>query len=458
MKNLFLLLAIIVFAHCKTPTGNNTVTPGKYVVKNVSVIPMDTDKVLQQQDVFIANGIITNISNTGATETDKDALVIDGAGKYLMPGFAEMHAHVPGTDDTAIAKNVLELYVLNGVTTIRGMLGHPQHLILRDEIQKGAFIGPLFYAGAPGLSGGSVKSVKDADSLVRKYKNDGYDFLKLLPGLTLENFNAIVKTAREVNIPFAGHVSSSVGVWNAIAAGYASIDHLDGFVEALVPGIEKIPENKRGLFGLYIADKTDWKKNDSLMHALHQNSIWVVPTQALAERWFTPAKSADAFSREPEMIYMDKTTLGNWIKAKQNMMADPLYDSAKVIALIELRKKLIKACVDNNVGIVAGSDAPQVFDVPGFSLHQELKYMADAGLTTYQVLQTATTNVGRYYNNPNLGVVKKGAVANLVLLHKNPLEDIANTTGIAGVFSGNYWLSKAEIDERLENLKGKIKQ
>lgn len=457
MKNLFLLLLVIVFVNCNTSTSNSA-TPGKYVVKNVSVIPMDTDKVLPQQDVFIANGTITHIENTGTQQADKDAMVIDGTGKYLLPGFAEMHAHVPATDDTATAKKVLELYVLNGVTTIRGMLGHPQHLVLRDEIQKGAIVGPRFYAGAPGLMGSTVKSVTDADSLVRKYKKEGYDFLKLLPGLTLENFNAIATTAKEVNIPFAGHVSTDVGVWNAIAAGYASIDHLDGFVEALIPGIEKIPANQRGLFGLHIADKADWKKTDSLIRALQQNNIWVVPTQALAERWFTPAKSAEAFSKEPEMIYMDETALSNWVKAKQNIMADPLYDSAKVMALIELRKKLIKACVDNAVGIVAGSDAPQVFDVPGFSLHQELKYMADAGLTPYQVLQTATTNVGKYFNNANLGIIKKDAVADLVLLNSNPLNDITHTTDIAGVFSGARWLSKKEIDERLEALKGKIKQ
>lgn len=458
MKNLLLLLAIVLFIQCNTSTNNSAATPGKYVVKNVSVIPMDSDKVLPQQDVFIADGIITAVENTGIRNADKDALVIDGTGKFLMPGFAEMHAHVPGTDDTAVAKKVLELYVLNGVTTIRGMLGHPKHLILRDEIKKGSFVGPRFYAGAPGLSGGTVKSIKDGDSLVRKYKNEGYDFLKLLPGLSLENFNAIAKTAKELNIGFAGHVSNDVGVWNAIASGYASIDHLDGFVEALVPGIENIPENKRGLFGLHIADKADWRKADTLMRALQQKNIWVVPTQALAERWFTPVKSAEAFSKEPEMIYMDEGTLRNWVKAKQNLMADPLYDSVKVMALIELRKKLMKACVDNNVGIVAGSDAPQVFDVPGFSLHQELKYMADAGLTPYQVLQTATTNAGKYFNNPNLGIVKKDAVADLVLLNNNPLEDIKYTNDIAGVFSGTSWLSKKEIDERLAGLKGKIKQ
>ena len=116
MKNLFLLLIIIGFTQCNTSTNNTIATPGKYVVKNVSVIAMDTDKVLPLQDVFIANGTITNIGNTGAQEADTDAFIIDGTGKYLIPGFAEMHAHVPGTNDTAVAKQVLELYVLNGVT------------------------------------------------------------------------------------------------------------------------------------------------------------------------------------------------------------------------------------------------------------------------------------------------------------------------------------------------------
>lgn len=457
MKNLLLLLVIVVFSNCNTNT-TTTPAPGRYIIKNVAVIPMDSDKIAEQQDVWIADGKITQIENTGTAITDKDVLVIDGTGKYLVPGFAEMHAHVPTYDDTSFARDVLELYVLNGVTTIRGMLGHPRHLLLRDEINKDSIIGPRFYAAAPGLMSSTVKSVKDADSLVRKYKQEGYDFLKLLPGLTLDNFNAIAKTAKEVNIPFAGHVSSAVGVWNAIAAGYASIDHLDGFVEALVPGINNIPENKRGLFGLHIADKADWNRTDSLLQALQKNNTWVVPTQALAERWFTPLKSADEFSKEPEMVYMDEKTLANWIQAKKNIMSDPLYDSAKVIALIELRKKLIKACADKNVGIISGSDAPQVFDVPGFSLHQELQYMVDAGLTPYQVLQTSTVNVGKYYNNPDMGVIKKGAVADLVLLNGNPLTDIKQTTNIAGVFSGKRWFSKNEIDSRLAALKGKIKQ
>lgn len=457
MKNLvFCFVALLVFS-CNSGTSTQP-TAGKYAITNVSVIPMDSEKVLEKQDVFIEDGRVVHFGDAGTSTPDKDVLVIDGTGKFLVPGFAEMHAHVPGTNDTLVAKNVLELYVLRGVTSIRGMLGHPIHLALRDEIKKGRFVGPRFYAGAPGLHGGTVKSEKDADSLVRKHKQDGYDFLKMLPGVSLKNFNAIVKTAKEVNIPFAGHISSEVGVWNAIAAGQASIDHLDGFVEAIIPDIKNIPENKRGLFGLHIADKADWKGVDTLMKALSQNNIWVVPTQALAERWFTPSKSPEDFAKEPEMVYMTEKVLNGWIQSKTNMMNDPLYDSARVIQLIELRKKLIKACQDNGVGILSGSDAPQVFDVPGFSLHQELKYMVDAGLTPYQALQSSTFNVGKYYNDNNLGVIKQGSIADLVLLNGNPLQDITQTNNIEAVFSGTRCLDKNYINERLNALKGQIGQ
>lgn len=457
MKNGFLLWAgLLLFACNSGPTGSPVA--GVFVIQNVSVIPMNKETVLENQDVFVADGKITHIGPTAEKEPGKEALIIDGVGKFLIPGLAEMHAHMPRGEDTAAMKDMLELFVLNGVTTIRGMLGDPVHLELKAQLSKGEITGPHFYAAAPGLSGGTVKSVKDADSLVRKYKNEGYDLLKLLPGLTPENFNAIVKTAKEVNIPFAGHVSYDVGIWNAIAAGYASVDHMDGFVESLVPGIEKIPEHKRGLFGLHIARQADLSKIDTLVKALQQHNIWVVPTEALPERWFTPLRTAEAFSKDPEMVYMNESVLNNWVKAKNNIMADPLYDSAGAVALIALRKKILKACSDNDVGIVSGSDAPQVFDVPGFSLHQELKYMADAGLTPFEVLQTSTVNAGAYFNNPGSGVIKPGSVSDLILLNGNPLNDITQTSSIAGVMIGKQWLPQDVIAQRLEALKGKIKQ
>jgi imidazolonepropionase-like amidohydrolase len=181
----------------------------------------------------------------------------------------------------------------------------------------------------------------------------------------------------------------------------------------------------------------------------------VVPTQALAERWFSPDRGPEALRAEPEMKYMDPKTLGNWVNAKKNLLNNPAYNAAAINRFIVLRRKLIYECNRNGVGLLLGSDAPQVFDVPGFSLHHELKYLVDAGLTPYEALRTGTVNVGRFYNRPDWGVVKEGAAADLVLLNGNPLTNIEQTRNIEGVLLNGKWLSKSWREEQLKALEKK---
>ncbi|WP_460924331.1 amidohydrolase family protein, partial [Pontibacter brevis] len=279
------------------------------VFRAVNVIPMDKAQVLKDQVVVVKDGVISAMGKSGKVKYSKNALVINGEGKYLMPGLAEMHAHVPPVNEFEPMEEVLQLFALNGITTIRGMLGHPRHLELRDRIQSGELISPRFYTSGPSFNGNSVKTPAEGAEMVRQQKQAGYDFLKLHPGLTPETFAAISKTAKEVGIPFAGHVSYEVGVWRAIESGYASIDHLDGFVESLVPGLEEIPEQQTGLFAMYIADRANESRIPKLMNALRKNNIWVVPTQALAERWMAPDKDPEELRKAPEMEYMATKTL-----------------------------------------------------------------------------------------------------------------------------------------------------
>ncbi|MCW3080904.1 amidohydrolase family protein [Segetibacter sp.] len=425
------------------------------VFKSVNVIPMDAERVLLNQVVVVRNGKIVAMGNEDKIKYNKNAIVIDGKGKYLMPGLAEMHAHVPPIDELEPMKEVLLLFAANGVTTIRGMLGHPRHLELRSKIQSGEILGPRFITSGPSFSGNSVPTIEAGAEMVRQQKKAGYDFLKLHPGLTKEKFAAIEKTAKEVNIPFAGHVSFDVGVWRAIDAGYATIDHMDGMVESLVPGIENTNEQENGLFGMFLAEKADTTKIQKLVTALRDRPIWIVPTQSLAERWFGPAKDADALANEPEMKYMDPKTVANWVNTKKNLVKNAKYSSASIQNFIDLRRKLIFECNKNGVGLLLGSDAPQVFDVPGFSVHQELKYLVDAGLTPFDALRSGTASVGRFLNNPDIGIIKIGAVADLVLLNGNPLTNIDETKNIAGVMLANKWLSKDWIEKELKKLEKK---
>jgi imidazolonepropionase-like amidohydrolase len=152
------------------------------------------------------------------------------------------------------------------------------------------------------------------------------------------------------------------------------------------------------------------------------------------------------------MKYMSAQTLNQWANAKNSLMENPKYNADEVRDFIRLRQQLIKACQQNGVGLLLGSDAPQVFNVPGFSLHHELRYMVDAGLSPYQALMSGTANVGKYFSRPDIGVIKVGAVSDLVLLSANPLLDINNTQKIEGVMLGNHWLSKEYIQAELKKL------
>jgi imidazolonepropionase-like amidohydrolase len=422
------------------------------VFRSVTLVPMDKEQVIENQTVVVKDGKITAIGSPGKVKHSKNALIVDGKGKYLLPGLAEMHAHVPPVDDLEQMKEVLQLFTLHGITTIRGMLGHPRHLELRSKLQSGELVGPRFYTSGPSLNGNSVKTPEAGAEMVRQQKQAGYDFLKLHPGLNNETFSAIAKTANQEGMPFAGHVSYEVGVWRAIEAGYASIDHMDGFVESLVPGLEAIPEQEAGLFAMYIADQADTTRIPKLMMALREKNIWVVPTQALAERWMSPAESPEALAGKPEMKYMAPKTVQNWAASKQKMLTDPRYDADAITRYVDLRRKLIKACQDNQVGLLLGCDAPQVFNVPGISTHQELEYLVAAGLSPYEALRTGTVNIGRYYEREDMGVLKVGAVADLLLLGGNPLEDITQTQRIEGILIGHTYLPKTYITQALKKM------
>jgi imidazolonepropionase-like amidohydrolase len=447
---LFAFSSVAVFGQSMVDNSNQEI-----VIQSVSVIPMDREQVLANQDVVIKGGRITGLGATGKVKYAKGATVVDGKGKYLIPGLAEIHAHVPPIDDIAPMKDVLMLFALNGVTTIRGMLGHPRHLELRSKIQSGEIFGPHFITSGPSFNGNTVKTPQDGERMVREQKAAGYDFLKLHPGLTLENFNAVVKTAKEVKIPYAGHVSSGVGVWRAIEAEYASIDHLDGFIEGMTPGIETMSDADVGFFGVFASKKSDVTQIPKLMKALKDHHVWVVPTQCLAERWIAADKTPEQLRDAPEMKYMDPKTVAAWTESKRTMMATPGYNAADVDNFIKLRRKLILECQKNGVGLLLGSDAPQVFNVPGFSIHHELRYMVDAGLTPYEALRTGTVNVAAFFKSADSGAVKTGNVSDLVLLGGNPLTDISQTANVQGVMLGKHWLSAdyiaAELKKQVRN-------
>jgi hypothetical protein len=220
----------------------------------------------------------------------------------------------------------------------------------------------------------------------------------------------------------------------------------------MVPGIETMVEQQTGPFALQVADKADTTKIPALMQALKKNNIWVVPTQSLAERWFSPHYSSDDFKKDPNRKYMSANTVNQWISSKDNLMNDPNYNVTKAEIFLKLRRRLVLECQRNGVGLLLGCDAPQIFNVPGFSTHNELEYMVQAGLTPFQALQSGTVNVAKYLNVKDAGTVEVGSQADLILLQGNPLKDINQVRQQDGVMIGTKWMDKRFIDSELQRL------
>jgi imidazolonepropionase-like amidohydrolase len=425
--------------------SQNPAAPPITAFVNVNVLPMDRNTVLRDQTVLVRDGRIASVSPAAAA-VPPGAQRVDGRGKFLMPALAEMHAHIPGgnASDTEIERTLF-LYAANGIGTIRGMLGHPRHLQYRERVANGALFSPRIYTSGPSFNGNSAPTPEAAVKAVIEQKAAGYDLLKIHPGVPRAAFDALDEKADEVGIPFAGHVPLQVGLHRALAAKYKSIDHLDGYVEALA----KNPYQSQ-FFGLNLVNDVDESRIPSLVAETKAAGTWMVATQILMESLLNE-ESTDTMARWPEMKYMPQATIKNWIDQKTGMSAKAsAADRQKFLAL---RRRILKALLDGGVPFALGSDAPQWWNVPGFSAHRELKAMVTAGVSPFQALESGTINAARYFGTASsTGSVASGMRADLILLDANPLENIDNSTKIAGVMINGKWMSRADLDKRLDEI------
>jgi imidazolonepropionase-like amidohydrolase len=426
-----------------------------YAFVGVNVVPMDEERILTDQTVLVLGDRIAAIGGSDEVSVPDGAQRIDAPGKYLMPGLSEMHAHIPsgqagGADFT---ERVLLLYLANGITTIRGMLGAPVHLELRAQANRGEILAPRIYTSGPSINGNSIPSADSARRAVRYQKLAGYDFLKIHPGLTRDAFEALDEVADSAGIGFAGHVPAEVGLERALEAGYLSIDHLDGYSQALVRDGVDVSEMPPSFFGVNLVGFMDETKLGPVAAATRDAGVWNVPTQSLIESIVLPEDPQQMAAR-PEMAYMPPEVVANWIDAKQGVLDSDAYSADTARRFVEIRRKLIKALSDAGAGLLLGSDAPQVFQVPGWSMRAELVSLVAAGLTPYEALTTGTRNIAVYFGElDEWGTLEAGKVADLLVLDANPLEDVANVGRLSGVMARGRWVSRAELDEILEGLK-----
>lgn len=450
------LIVVAALASCNQSSAPESFN-GDYALQGVNVVDVVSGEIKLNQTVIVKDGKIANI-NSGESSYEVKT-VIEAEGKYIMPGLAEMHAHIPqpapGSD---ITREVLFLYLSNGITTIRGMLGHPSHLDLRDQVMSGEVLGPRIYTSGPSLNGNSVQTVEAARTMVTDQQQAGYDFMKLHPGLKLEVFDEIVKTANEVGIPYAGHVSVDVGVVHAIESNYASIDHVDGFLEGLVPDAENVDPNANGFFGFDFTTKADTSTITRLVQLSKENEVWVVPTQSLFERWFSPT-DPDEMGQAPEMQYMPASTVASWVRSKKNIIGQSNFTNEQWEQFVDIRRQLISRLHEEGKGLLLGSDAPQVFNVPGFSIHHEMAGMARSGLSTIDIIRSGTLNPAVFFDQEDqFGQIKEGYSADFVLLDGNPVASLDNIRNPLGVMVRGKWLSREFIDQELAKIAERFRE
>jgi imidazolonepropionase-like amidohydrolase len=428
----------------------------------VTVVPMDSERLLRGQTVLVEGERIVSIAPAASAALPPGTRRIDARGQYLMPGLADMHIHIPPeASDEASAAKEFWLFVAHGVTTARVMIGQPEHLLLRDRIARGELLGPrLWVAGPPlGIKPGALpgvpelKTLDDARRVPAEQKRAGYDFVKILDDLSLEQYDAIVAGAREAGIPVVGHVPDSVSLSHALVS-QASIEHLGGYVEAL------IPVSLRAKPALRLADvlgRLETARIPELAAETKQAGAVNVPTLYFWSALVgsdTPAQ----LSTRAGLEFVPEKQKAEWAEERTRRLArtPTPTDYAPYHAV---RARITRALADAGAMLLLGTDSPDFYNVAGVAVHEELQRLVDAGLTPYQALRGGTRDAAAFLHaEGEFGSVAAGLRADLILSDANPLADVSTLRHPAGVMIRGRFLPRAELEAQLAALAAEAAQ
>lgn len=439
------------------------------VITNVNVVDVRAGQIGHNLTVILKNGHISSVAKVALIGSGRDIRVVNASGKFMIPGLWDMHVHTAGGSAPAWdEKIVYPLEIVNGVTGVRDMGGDVALLTRRrDRIAKGELFGPHLMLAGPFLSTGksdeqtiAVNNPVEGRQAVEAVKKQKLDFVKIL-SLSHDSYVAVAQESQKEHISFVGHVPDSVSVAEASASGQRSIEHLSGFFLSC-SGKEGELRQRR----LEALAKRDWAtyhatemqamssydsdKAYGLFLQLVDNSTWQVPTLI----WDQADAHIDdpALTTDVRLKYVPASVRAQWDPAillkrtTPERLADLKQEAARYI---ELARAMRRA----GVPFMAGSDGPDPYVYPGFSLHDELELLVKAGFSNLQALQAATFNPALFMGKlDEYGSVDRGRVADLVLLDADPLDDIRNIRKIDSVIVGGRLFTREDLDKMLADV------
>ena len=425
---------------------------------SVTVLPMTQgEPVLRNRTVLVEDGRIAAVGPAASVRIPAGAVRIDGSGRYLMPGLADMHVHLEHFDHPAY----LKLFLVNGVTFVRSMDGRPNILDWKRQAAAGSLDSPDIHTAGPVLDGSpprrddnlALATPDEARRAVAQQAAAGYDFVKVYTNLAPDVFRAIVDAAAERGLPVVGHAPTAVGLDAFLASGVSSIEHLGDFADAIaappVAGAEP-PATLRRRFGF----PAEPARMAAVAARVAASGVWVVPTMIADDRLVAPVASVEEWGRSPEVAAVDRGIVEYWrgtvLRAAARLAES---DWRWVEQGRANRLALLGALHRAGVPLLVGTDTPIPFVFVGSSLHEELAGYVAAGLTTRQALAAATREPARFLGQEqSWGTVEPGRRANLLLLEANPLDDIGATRRIAGVVAGGRWLPAERLREMQQEV------
>jgi imidazolonepropionase-like amidohydrolase len=455
-----LLLCSVCF---RTGVAQARSSDAPLVLLHVTVINPGTSSVESDRAVTISGNHISAVSDAKNFHSPGHARIIDGSGQFLIPGLWDMHVHMAFGDWFPGGREIiLPLLVANGVTGVRDMGGDiPVLFAWRKQIASGELIGPRMVVSGPMLDGYlpggktfrfpssiPVTSVEDAVAAVDSLKAQQVDFIKVQSLIPHDAYLAAATEAHKQGLPFVGHVPDAVRIDEATAVGQKSIEHMMGSSAGCSTVEDRVIKGE--VDTQLLLNSFDQQRCDKMMALLAQRQVWQVPT-LVWERGGTFLDQLD-WKRQPLDRYVPAAWRDvTWQRFKEQMMPglqkDPLALRQRSFAQ---EMSMVGAMHRAGVPFLAGTDsAPGIYIIPGFSLHDELANFVEAGFTPMEALQTATSNPARFLDRTDIGSVKPGGLADLILLSANPINDIHNTKKINAVIINGRFLDRAALDHML---------